>query len=100
MEKFDNTTDVLYNAKTQSYGPNTKPYGTFKGLLSGEISFKAWLFPNSTKKADRQATANQIAKDLSLTYGVNEESLRKSSCTVSLAFTTPISSELVESMKF
>ena len=100
LEQLSDTTDVLYNEKAQSYGPNTKPYGTFKGLLSGEISFKAWLFPNSTKKADRQATANQIAKDLSLSYGVNEERLRKSLCTFSLAFTTPISLELVKSMKF
>ena len=98
--KLSEPTDVLYDTKTQSYGKNTKAYGSFKGLLSGEISFKAWLFPNSTKKADRQATANQIAKDLSLNYGDNEESLRISLCTVSLAFTTPISSELVKKMKF
>lgn len=100
LEKFDNTTDVLYNAKTQSYGPNTKPYGTFKGLLSGEISFKAWLFPDSTRKADRQATANQIAKDLSLTYGVSEESLRTSLSTSSLTFTKPLSAEMVKGIEF
>ena len=96
LKKFDDTTDVLYNAKTQSYGPNTKPYGTFKGLLSGEISFKAWLFPDSTKKADRQATANQIANDLSAIYGVNKNSLQESLANSSNTFTKPILSNIVK----
>lgn len=102
LSRLGNIKDVLYNAKTQSYGLNNKSYGIIE-FLTGAITFKALFFSDPAKQADRKATANQIVKDLSQVYDLDQKSINTLSTSLlnqSEGFSKPISSGLVKSIAF